>query len=115
MMVGTVTVVIHDTLFTVTTTVVLGASVDGAAGTDVVISVQKGITVTARQRRGDSHRCVGVNSRIFGSINCVYRSFRTEPIIEKHARFPEQITKTTAARVCGNNGSGAEVFLCRKR
>lgn len=47
MMVGTVTVVIHDTLFTVTTTVVLGACVDGAAGTDVVISVQKGITVTA--------------------------------------------------------------------
>lgn len=40
-MVGTVTVVIHDTLFTVTTTVVLAASVDGAAGTNVVISVQK--------------------------------------------------------------------------
>lgn len=42
MMVGTVTVVIHELLFTVTTTVVLEASVDAVAGPDVVISVQKG-------------------------------------------------------------------------
>lgn len=48
-MVGTVTVVIHDSLFTVTTTVVLGTSVDGAAGTDDVISVEKGVTFTARR------------------------------------------------------------------
>lgn len=103
MMVGTVTVVIHDTLFTVTTTVVLGASVDGVAGTDVVVSVQKGIMFTAdtTQQIGDSD----VNSRIFGSINCVYRHFPTEPILEKHPHFPEQITKTTAARVSRNNGS----------
>lgn len=62
MMVGTVTVVIHDTLFTVTTTVVLGASVDGVAGTDVVVSVQKGIMFTAdtTQQIGDSD----VNSQI---------------------------------------------------
>lgn len=25
-----------------------------------------------------------VNSRIFGSVNCVYKSFPTEPILEKH-------------------------------
>lgn len=40
-MVGTVTVVTHVTLLTVTTIVVLGASVEGAAGTAVVISVRK--------------------------------------------------------------------------
>lgn len=37
---------IHDTLFTVTTTVVLGTSVDGAAD---VISVEKGVTLTAHR------------------------------------------------------------------
>lgn len=50
-MVGTATVVIHDTLFTVTTTAVLGASVDAVAGTDVVVSVQKGVTFTAHPNR----------------------------------------------------------------
>lgn len=50
-MVGTVTVVIHDTLFTVTTTVVLGASVDGAAGAADVISVEKRGTFTRAGRR----------------------------------------------------------------
>lgn len=63
-MVGTVTVVIHAALFTVTTTVVLGASVDGAAGTDVVISVQRGIIFTAQVR--DSGHRVEANSRESG-------------------------------------------------
>lgn len=40
---GTVTVVIHTALSTVTVTVVLGALVDTITGTDVVISVQTGI------------------------------------------------------------------------
>lgn len=71
MMVGTVTVVTHDTLFTVTT-VVLGAPVDAVAGTDVVSSVQKGITLTAHptERRFPTLHgvcvCVCVNSRMFG-------------------------------------------------
>lgn len=43
MMAGTVTVVIHAALSTVTVTVVLGALVDTITGTDVVISVQTGI------------------------------------------------------------------------
>lgn len=51
-MVGTVTVVTHVTLFTVTAIVVLGASVEGAAGTDVVISVGRGITFTAGRTGG---------------------------------------------------------------
>lgn len=43
MMGGTVTVVIHIALSTVTVAVVLGALVDTITGTDVVISVQMGI------------------------------------------------------------------------
>ncbi len=42
MMGGTVTVVIHTALSTVTVAVVLGALVDTITGTDVVISVQMG-------------------------------------------------------------------------
>lgn len=68
MMVGTVMVVIHGTLFTVTTTVVLGAPVDAVVGTDVVVSVQKEITFTARPSRQEIPNSEQMNSRIFVSI-----------------------------------------------
>lgn len=78
-MAGTVTVVIHAALSTVTVTVVLGAFVDTITGTDVVISVQTGIrSVTdltgVMQRIPDIAVSYCMNSLASQLMSCVYRN-----------------------------------------
>lgn len=78
-MAGTVTVVIHAALSTVTVTVVLGALVDTITGTDVVISVQTGIrSVTdltgVMQRIPDIAVSYCMNSLASQLISCIYRN-----------------------------------------